>query len=145
MLNRMFKRPAIIALLLLAFVSSSVPVAAQNPVVSRAAYENALVNDAGFISMIDGLITKAATEVKRESGGTDQHAARVAFANKVLLGSRAYAARMAGYIIHLDNFEGQVIQVAPLGSGFVVTIATLYADAYGNVFSVWTDLALLFG
>lgn len=136
----------LISFLLVAILALSVlPAFAQNPVVPRSSYENALATDAGFISNIDGLITKAATAVRLESGGTTNHAARLAFANKVLQGSRAYAARMAGYIIHLDNFEGQVIQIAPLGSGFVVTIATTYDAAYGNVFAVWDALAELFG
>lgn len=132
-------------LLVAVIALSALPVYAQNPVIARSSYENALANDAGFISNLDGLITKAATAIRLESGGTTNHSARLAFANKVLQGSRAYAARMAGYVIHLDNFEGQTIQIAPLGSGFAVTIATTYDNAYGNIFAVWDALAELFG
>lgn len=124
---------------------SAAPTYAQNPVVSRASYENALVNDSGFIARLDGFITKAATAVLAEDPGTSNHAARLAFAQKVLRGSRAFAIQSAGYLIHTDNFEGQTIQITPLGSGFVVTIATIDDNAYGQIFSVWSTLAVLYG
>lgn len=139
----MLKRIVIITLFLLSLASA--PIYAQNPTVSRPAMENALVNDAGFIARLDGFLTKSATVVLVESGGTSNHAARLAFAKKVLQGSRSYAIRAAGYIIHTDNFEGQTIQISPFGSGFAVTIATVDADAAGQIFAVWDTLADLFG
>lgn len=134
------------SLLLVAVIAlSALPAYAQNPVVSRPSMENALVNDAGFIARIDGFLTKSATVVLVESMGTTNHTARLAFAKKVLQGSRAYAIRAAGYIIHTDNFEGQVIQISPFGSGFAVTIATTDDNAAGQIFDKWDTLADLFG
>lgn len=121
------------------------PLHAQNPTISRASMENALVTDAGFISRVSAMFVLNAVAVLNENGGTANHAARAAFATKVLQTPRTYAERAAGYLIHTDNFEGQVIQITPLGSGFAVTIATPDADASGQIFAVWNTLVTLFG
>lgn len=140
----MLKRSATLVLVI-SLLLAGVSVHAQNPVVSRASVENALVTDGGFISRISAMLVLNAVAVLNESGGTSNHAARAAFATKVLQTPRAYAERAAGYIIHTDNFEGQVIQITPLGSGFAVTIATVDADASGQIFAVWNTLTSLFG
>lgn len=131
------------AVLLLSFVA--VPTFAQNPVVSRASMEDALVHDAGFVARLSAMLVLNSVAVLNENGGTANHAARLAFATKVLQDPRSYAARAAGYLIHTDNFEGQTIQITPLGSGFAVTIATLDSDASGQIFAVWNTLVTLFG
>lgn len=112
--------------------------------VARSLLVTALVTDAGFLGRLASLLGQIAYQVQQETTG-DNLAARKAFAKLVLGSPSAYAARSAQYIARTDNFAGQDIEIAPLGSGFSVTIATVDADATGQIFAKWDELAGLFG
>lgn len=112
--------------------------------VERSLLVTALVQDAGFINRLQALLSKIAfQELARTMGGdleVDQ-----AFAAKVIAAPRTYATNMAPYLMNTDNFVGEDIEIAPAGSGFTITIATTDAAAESQIFTVWTDLAELFG
>lgn len=112
--------------------------------VERSLLVTALVQDAGFIGRLSSLLSQIAYQVSLENSGGNL-AARQDFAKKVLQSPRGYADKTASYLVRTDNFAGQTIEISPMGSGFAVTIATADADAVGQIFAKWDDLAELFG
>lgn len=110
------------------------------------ALRSALAVDPAFIGRLSAIMSKIAVQVINEAGGTANHAARLAYATKVILNPNYEATRAVMFVLFTDNFVGATIDIVPEGGGrFSARCSTADADADSQIANKWDQLAVLFG